>query len=173
MTVAEIKPMTLHDIADAFVRLQELDGNTGDLHEYMESVECDFVTKLQNAVSVVLNLESSASLLSQEAGKLRQKSVEMEERARWLRDYICECMMEAGRDSYDLYTLARSVAVHPSPPSVQVDDAESVPDTFVKREPRVLKSDILKHWKATGEAVPGCRILTDRHHLRINLLGVR
>ena len=169
----QLKPMTLHDIADAYVRLMDLDAGTGDLHEYLDSVESDFITRLQNTVAVILNLESSASLLSQEAGKLRQKAIEMEERAKWLRANACEYMQDMDKESYNLFTLARSVTVTPSPPSVEVLNENAVPDRFVKRDPRVLKADILKHWKDTGEHIPGCNILTDRHHLRITLLGVR
>lgn len=60
----------------------------------------------------------------------------------------------------------RSARWHKNPPSVEIKDETAIPIEFIKYKPspnRELISETLK----SGGDVPGCRLITDKKHLRI------
>ena len=150
MTTA-VKPITLYDITDAYHVLMDLDAGTGELAEFLERTEGDFDLKVQNTVAVILNLEASARTLDTEASRLKQKATEMSDRARWLRERTCEGMRLMGKENYDFFTLARTVKVQESPPSVEAPDPEKVPEEFVKRAGFAMMATLAVHDKDASD----------------------
>ena len=74
--------------------------------------------------------------------------------------------MEAvGREKVRGSTLTVSLAT--SPPSCELVSFDQVPEEFKRVKVDADRAAILRHFRSTGEVVPGTTVTTDRRHVRI------
>ena len=84
----------------------------------------------------------------------------------WFRRYLLAEMKAAGRDRIRGSTLTVSLAT--SPPSCELVSFDQVPEEFKGVRVEADRAAILKHFRSTGELVPGTTVITDRRYVRIS-----
>ena len=97
----------------------------------------------------------------QEYKKVKQNQIER------YKDYVKSNMQLLGIDK--LETELGKISIAKSPLSVEIIDAEKVPNKYknIVSEIKIDKQKIKEDFKATGEIVDGVNIITDNTNLRI------
>jgi len=100
------------------------------------------------------NLDAAAKAIKEAEQQMARRRKAIENRARWIRDYLKTNMEAAGITRIDSPWF--SLAIQKNPPSVDVLDESALPDDF-KTEVVTVKIDkaAIKEALKDGEDVPG------------------
>ena len=83
------------------------------------------------------------------------------------KQYVLENMERLGLDK--IPTELGTLSITKNPMSVEIEDETAVPEEFktIVQTVKVDKTAIKKHFKETGEIIPGTKIIDDKMSLRI------
>jgi hypothetical protein len=158
----------LYEISTEILRHYAEMDNGGVDEEILASIEnlqMDFTQKVQDCAHVVKNLEAQAKVVREEAQNLAKRAGAMENRAKWLKEYVRKEMHKLDKPKVRTRLFTVSIQKN-SQPSVDSQDLNKVPDEYVRIERSLDKRAIIDHLKETGETVKGCTV-THGEHLRI------
>jgi translation initiation factor 2B subunit (eIF-2B alpha/beta/delta family) len=152
--------MTLYEISSDY--LQALDLFTdpeADIPleaalDTLEGIEGQLQEKAVNVAKFMQNLDAAAKAIKEAEQQMARRRKAIENRARWIRDYLKTNMEAAGITRIDSPWF--SLAIQKNPPSVDVLDESALPDDF-KTEVVTVKIDkaAIKEALKDGEDVPG------------------
>ncbi len=152
--------ITLYDISNDY--LQALDCFTdpdNDLpqdavNDTLEGIEGQLQDKAINIAKYLRNLESTAKAIKEAEQQMNTRRKTMENRARWLKDYLKTNMEKAGISRIDSPWF--NLSVQRNPEAVEVFDENRIPDKF-KEEQFVVRVDKnrIKKVLQSGIEVPG------------------
>jgi Ni,Fe-hydrogenase maturation factor len=177
-SIAKDRSMNLYELTSEYARLRvaaaeilaaEANGETTPEFpiELLERVEGALSEKVKNIGLFLREQDENIEMLDREIERLsHRKKVMQNVRAR-----VAE-WLEASLKSSGLLEVSDpliTVSLRKCPPSVNVVRPEAIPAEFVETrvEKVVKKSEILRHFKNTGEVVPGAEIVTDKRVLSI------
>lgn len=127
----------------------------------MYALEGDIEEKVENCVKVARNLEADATALREEERQMAERRRRIEKRVEDLRGYCSAEMVKAQRPK--IKTARFTIYLGPEGQELVVEDANAIPDTFVKEPPpppsreQLLDRTALRN--ALREAqVPGARL---------------
>lgn len=103
----------------------------------------------------VKNLKAEEAVLADAVREITAKKAMRQKQIEWLRAGIIHRMECMGTDK--LKTPLHTVSLRQSADVLDVVDQEKLPPQFLKTEVKVLKAELNKHVKATGEAVDGTK----------------
>lgn len=155
---------TLYQITDQYLQLWRLvEGDRlqpDEIGARLSQLDDQLEHKAENIAKFVLDIDSDIEAIKTEEVRLQARRRSLENRADWLKQYLLAEMIAIGKEQIKRPTVTISVRINP--PSVQVVDADEVPQTFCKVIPEqrmVDKKALLDYFKTTGEVVNG-----HRHH---------
>lgn len=162
---------SLYKITDKFIGLMNR-AEAGELteEEYNqlgEELAIELQNKGTNIVGYALNEESLIDAIDiqikrlQEFKKLKQNNLDR------FKEYVKDNMERIGITKMDTELGTLSIAKNPM--SVEIVNEDEIPKEF-KQEivtEKIDKTAIKKHFKETGEMIPGTNIIDDKTSLRI------
>ncbi len=164
--------MKLYDLTDRYRevldRLSETDNDsTEDEHcrTLLDGLSESFDDKVLGVAKVIRSMSADVAAIAGEVDRLGARKRHLSGRIDWLKRYLLAEMEAVGRDRIRGSTLTVSVAT--SPPSCELVSFDQVPEEFKRVKVDVDRATILKHFRSTGEVVPGTAVIIDRRHVRI------
>lgn len=163
--------MKLYELAQDFNELfdliesEEFDLDT--LEDTIQNIEGVVEVKIENTAKMIKNWESQAAAMEAEEKRLKESRAALENRITRIKDYILENLTLMGKDK--ITTSIGNVCKQKNPPSIEVLDMKAIPNGYIivpPVEPRVDKKSIMERFKATGEPVPGTKVVQG-YHFRI------
>ena len=148
------------------VLVYDEEGQTFDSDRF-ESLKIEFEDKLEGCAAVMKNLRAESEAVGAEINRLQKRKSAIDNNLTQLKNYV--------KFELDKLNIKKIIAgIHKfriqrnSQPTVEVLDVALVPEEFKERviEVNPKKSDMAKHFKDTGEELPGT-FITQNTHLRV------
>lgn len=158
--------MTLYKIADEFAQLVEADELPEDAEQRLDELTHALEVKAQNIIAISEKMQNFVDYCKAEEDRISAKRKAVENRIKWVKGYLQNCMEAAG--AMVIETGTRKIALQKSPPSVDVQDEVSIPARYFITIPATVQLDkkaVIEALKS-GEEVPGCQ-LKQSYHLRV------
>lgn len=163
--------LSLYNITNKFIEIMDkVAGGELSEEEYNE-LEKELAVELQNKSSNIIgyiqNIESFINAVNDEEIRLAEMKKTAEKKLSKFKEYVKENMERL--DLTNIPTSLGNLKISKNPMSVEIDNEEKIPGEFKKVEMKVKvdKTAIKKHFKETGEIVPGIKIVDDKTSLRI------
>ena len=152
--------LTLYDISSDY--LQALDLFTdpeADIPleaalDTLEGIEGQLQEKAVNVAKFMQNLDAAAKAIKEAEQQMAKRRKAIENRARWIKDYLKQNMEAAGITKIESPWF--SLSIQKNPPSVEVLDESALPEDY-KTEVVTVTIDkaAIKEALKEGEDVPG------------------
>lgn len=162
---------TLHKLTDDYKVLEnmldreEYDFDQEGIKQSLNSLKVDIEDKVENVAKFVLSLQAQAEMIKTEEARLRARRNALENRAEWLKSYLLNEMSIVMIDKVKREVI--TVSIQKSPPSVEILNLQALPEQYTKTTIEPQKYLIIKHFKDTGEVLPGINMITNKKHLVI------
>lgn len=163
-----MEDLKLYQITNGFMMLNDKDDLTDEekqeiglqLCDALQNKSSNIIAYYQNEMVLLDGIDAQIKRL-QEYKKVKQNQIER------YKDYVKSNMQLLGIDK--LETELGKISIAKSPLSVEIIDAEKVPNKYknIVSEIKIDKQKIKEDFKATGEIVDGVNIITDNTNLRI------
>lgn len=162
--------MRLFEIANELRTIADnCDPDTGALTdeqvEAMTALEISAETKMRGLIGIIKEQRAEGEMIAAEGKRLTELSRVRLQRAERLTEYLTFWMDQLGirKQTCDI----GEASIVKNPPSFDVNEAESIPDEFVRVTTSPDKAKAKDHWKATGIVPTGFVLVTDKTSLRI------
>jgi len=147
------------------------DDDRETLAQALDSIDCQWIVKVNNIANLVLEFEYRIDSFKQEIARLTAIRRTLKNRLEWLKSYTVENMVAKGEEKGYWFSDIGQVSVHKNPPSVKVTNLIEVPEGWIRphvvTEDDVDKRGILEGWKENSTVPSGCEIITDKKSLHI------
>lgn len=160
--------LSLYNITSAFPLIMEQEEMAPELKEELErELTILLQEKSQNIIGYVRNMELTVDAMKTEEKRISEQRKGIENKIEKFKNYVKECMERNGFSKID--TGLGSLAITKNPMSLEIENEDEIPIEF-KQEivtTKIDKTAIKKHFKETGEIIPGTIIVNDKTSLRI------
>jgi len=160
--------LSLYNITSAFPLIMEQEEMAPELKEELErELTILLQEKSQNIIGYVRNMELTVDAMKTEEKRISEQRKGIENKIEKFKNYVKECMERNGFSKID--TGLGSLAIAKNPMSLEIENEDEIPIEF-KQEivtTKIDKTAIKKHFKETGEIIPGTIIVNDKTSLRI------
>ena len=156
--------MHLYELTSAYAALQDAE-DADAFTQALEDLGDEITVKALGIAAVVRNLEAEAEATRAEANRLYERSNAAKNRRDGLKDYLLRCLDEAGMAQ--VKDARFTVAVRPSPPSVDVLDMAALPERYLRYKGPEPDRSAIREDLLAGEDVPGAELVTGRKHIVI------
>jgi predicted transcriptional regulator len=155
----------LYELADQIKSYLEVELLPEELAEQFERIQMVFTDKVLASVRLIKNWEAETEAIKAEESRLSQRRKSLQGKIESLKEYIKGQMefVNIPQIRDEIFT----VTVRKNPVSCEVKEPILLPEAYRKFEWIPLKTDIIDHFKKTGEIVAGARIITDKTRLDI------
>lgn len=163
--------LSLYNITNKFIEIMDKVTEGELTEEEYNELEKELAVELQNKSSNIIgyiqNIESFINAVKDEEIRLAEMKKTAEKKLTKFKEYVKENMERL--DLTDISTSLGNLKIAKNPISVEIDDEEKIPGEFknIEMKIKVDKTAIKKHFKETGEIVPGTKIIRDKTSLRI------
>ena len=164
--------MKLYELSQEYQQVLDfLEDAESDLtdEEWAEllQIEDDFRSKVEAIGKFVRSLEADAEAIKAERKRLADRQGTLTRKGEWLKHYLLQALCSMGTKKVKGQLL--TVSVRKAPVSCEVLDADKVPAGFKHEitEVKVDRNAINACFKATGEVLPGVRMITDKQTVSI------
>ena len=164
---------TLHDInreildlTDELLYAEDEVEETAIL-ESLDALALVRESKLENIAYVRLQMKADTKAIDEEIKRLQARKRATENAARRLDGYVMGEMQQAGIKHHK--GQLANITIAKSPVSCEVVNPEAIPEEYTENvtEVKILKSEAIRHYKSTGEILPGFHF-SQKEHVRIN-----
>lgn len=163
--------LTLYNITNKFAELMDMAEN-GELTEEQynalgEQLTLELQQKGSGIIGYTQNEEAFIEAVDFQIKRLQDLKKARQNKLEKFKQYVKENMDRLGITKMDTELGILSIAKNPM--SVEIENEEEIPKEF-KQQVITIKIDktaIKNHFKATGEIIPGTRIIDDKTSLRI------
>lgn len=156
----------LYEIANEYAELSNSDMDAEMIADTLEGIAGEFEDKAENILAIIKNEQALELSLKAEAKNLSDRAKASANRVKSLKAYIASSMetMELKKLTAGVHALS----VRKGSQSVQIDDLEKLPPTFVEYE-TMIKADknLIKEKLKLGESVEGATLVTGKPSLII------
>lgn len=163
--------LTLYNITNRFTDLMDKAQN-GEIteEEYNElgfEIAQELQTKGANVIGYIRNTELLIEAMKAEEKRIADTRKTGEAKLEKFKQYVLENMERLELDK--IPTELGTLSITKNPMSVEIEDETAVPEEFktIVQTVKVDKTAIKKHFKETGEIIPGTKIIDDKMSLRI------
>lgn len=163
--------LSLYNITNKFIEIMDkvTEGELSEeeYNELGEELAKELQNKSSNIIGYIQNIESFINAIKDEEVRLSEMRKTAEKKLTKFKEYVKENMERL--EVTEIPTGLGNLKITKNPMSVEIDNEEEIPGEFKKVEMtiKVDKTAIKKHFKETGEIVPGTRIVDDKTSLRI------
>jgi hypothetical protein len=134
----------------------EIDPQTAT--DTLEALEGEFETKAVNVAAFLRQMEAEAEAIKAAEEKMAKRRKALENRARWLRDYLKTGMEVVGMKKIPSPWFVLSI--QKNPPAVDVFDPRAVPAEFQEAVTEIkINRAAIKEALAAGREIPGVRMI--------------
>lgn len=160
--VAAQRTNTLYELSDQYLTLVALledpEADQALVEQELERIGGEIKTKAEAIGGLIAWYEGLAGLRRAEAKRMADSVQTFDNKATWLRQYVLQHMQALGIERID--TGRFTLAVKQNPPRVEVLEPMMIPSEFNRTKITVEpdKPQILRHYKESGEIVPGVEI---------------
>jgi len=154
----------LYELTAEFLEVEALLETAEDgedyraLSERLDELHGTIKQKSDNIVGLARTYEALAEARRNEAKRMADGARAYETRAEWLRKYLLDAMRALEVDRIE--TSRFTISIRLNPPRVEILEAMMVPSEYQRTKVTidVDKGEVLRHFKDTGEVVPGVEI---------------
>ena len=160
-TLREINAQ-IDDLIQELIDAEDESEQTAIL-EALDALALQREQKLENIAYVRLQMKSDVKAIDAEIKRLQARKNAIENAGKRLDGYVMVELQRAGIRKYE--GKLASITIAKSPVSCEVIDAESIPEEWTQTvtEVKILKSDAIRHYRQTGEILPGMRFYQNEH----------
>ena len=163
--------LTLYNITNKFAELMDMAEN-GELTEEQynalgEQLTLELQQKGSGIIGYTQNEEAFIEAVDFQIKRVQDLKKARQNKLEKFKQYVKENMDRLGITKMDTELGTLSIAKNPM--SVEIENEEEVPKEF-KQEvvtTKIDKTAIKNHFKATGEIIPGVKIIDDKTRLNI------
>lgn len=163
--------LTLYNITNKFAELMDMAEN-GELTEEQynalgEQLTLELQQKGSGIIGYTQNEEAFIEAVDFQIKRLQDLKKARQNKLEKFKQYVKENMDRLGITKMDTELGTLSIAKNPM--SVEIENEEEIPEEFKQQviTVKIDKTAIKNHFKATGEIIPGTRIIDDKTSLRI------
>lgn len=163
--------LTLYNITNKFAELMDMAEN-GELTEEQynalgEQLALELQQKGSGIIGYTQNEEAFIEAVDFQIKRLQDLKKARQNKLEKFKQYVKENMDRLGITKMDTELGTLSIAKNPM--SVEIENEEEIPKEFKQQviTTKIDKTAIKNHFKATGEIIPGTRIIDDKTSLRI------
>ena len=163
--------LTLYNITNKFAELMDMAEN-GELTEEQynalgEQLTLELQQKGSGIIGYTQNEEAFIEAVDFQIKRLQDLKKARQNKLEKFKQYVKENMDRLGIAKMDTELGTLSIAKNPM--SVEIENEEEIPEEFKQQviTVKIDKTAIKNHFKATGEIIPGTRIIDDKTSLRI------
>lgn len=163
--------LTLYNITNKFAELMDMAEN-GELTEEQynalgEQLALELQQKGSGIIGYTQNEEAFIEAVDFQIKRLQDLKKARQNKLEKFKQYVKENMDRLGITKMD--TELGTLSISKNPMSVEIENEEEIPKEFKQRviTTKIDKTAIKNHFKATGEIIPGTRIIDDKTSLRI------
>lgn len=119
--------------------------------------------KLDNIAYVRIQMKSDVKALGEEIQRLLTRKNAIENAGKRLDHYIMTELQQAGIERHK--GQLADITLCNSPVSCEILDDTAVPDEFTETvtKTKIRRADAIRHYKQTGEILPGLRFFQNKH----------
>lgn len=163
---------TLHQINQEIMNLtQELidtedEAEQNAIIEALDALALQQEQKLENIAYVRLQMKADNKAIDEEIKRLQARKNATENAGKRLDGYVMTELQHAGIRKHEGKLASLTIAM--SPVSCEIVDPELIPEEWTETvtETKIKKSEAIRHYKQTGEILPGMQF-RQNEHLRI------
>lgn len=155
--------MTLYEMTDEYTDLYARlamaadDAEANEIMTEMDALTVDITGKAEGYARVMRNYEAEAEAYKAEAQRLQKRQKAAENAAQRVKARLLDAMLRLNVKSLPTSIGTWRTAMNPA--SCTVLDDEAVPEEWHIPQPdKIDRAGILKHYKETGELLPGVEI---------------
>ena len=163
--------LTLYNITNKFAELMDMAEN-GELTEEQynalgEQLTLELQQKGSGIIGYTQNEEAFIEAVDFQIKRLQDLKKARQNKLEKFKQYVKENMDRLGITKMDTELGTLSIAKNPM--SVEIENEEVIPKEFKQQviTTKIYKTAIKNHFKATGEIIPGTRIIDNKTSLRI------
>ena len=163
--------LTLYNITNKFAELMDMAEN-GELteeqyNELGEQLALELQQKGSGIIGYTQNEEALIDAVDMQIKRLQEFKKSKQTKLEKFKQYVKDNMERLGITKMDTELGTLSIAKNPM--SVEIENEEEIPEEFKQQviTVKIDKTAIKNHFKATGEIIPGTRIIDDKTSLRI------
>lgn len=148
--------MNLYELSLSFQEVQNMDLDPEVMKDTLDSIGGTFENKAENMAKLIRNLESDVLAYKKEEDRLKTKRQAAENKLKWLKTYLKDCMKLTGKTKFKSGMFNFSIQKNPA--SVNIVDEKAIPEEFlIQRQPKVNNTTLKKALK-DGIEVPGAEL---------------
>lgn len=151
---------TLYRLTDDYAELMaaleaaETEEQASEIWAQIDAKEEDIAEKAEAYARILRNKQAEAEAFKAEAQRLARCQKAAEAVAEHLKAHLQDCMTRL--DLKEIQTGIGKWRVQMNPPACQVLDEAAIPEEYRIPQPdKIDRTAILRHYKATGEILPG------------------
>lgn len=155
----------LYQIAETYrnaaVALEDMELDPQVIADTLESIGGDLQVKSTNVAMVVRNIEVSMEAIDAAIDEMKRRKQILKNRSDNIRDYLKQSMETAGITKIECPYFV--LAIKKNPPSVVVDDADAIPDSYMRvpdPPPAEIDKKAIAEALKAGTEVPGAHLET-------------
>ena len=155
---------TLYELTSDYQKLlieyeySETEAERLDVMERIDALQEDIGDKAEAYARIMKNLQADADMYSTEADRLAKKAKAAKAAVDGLKQRLLTAMETFG--ATEIKTSIGKWRTQMNPWSCEVTDADSVPAEYHVPQPdKIDRQSIIKHFKETGEILPGCEMI--------------
>ena len=141
--------LKLYDIAPEFAALVEQDELTEQDIARLDELGHAIEVKASNIAALTDNMSLFVDMCKAEEKRISAKRKAVENRIKWVNDYLQNCMETAGTMEIEIGT--RKISLQKNPPKVMIDDEMEIPPKYFvvipesyQLDKKMLKDDLKK-----------------------------
>ena len=133
--------MKLYEITEAYIALDNLEPSE-DIKHYLSGISDEFDQKVENITYVIKNNEADIDALKKEEKRLADKRRVLENKNKYLKEYMFENMQFLGKSKIKAGTF--DLRIQKNPKSVNILNADLISEDYLKIKKDIDKSKIKK-----------------------------
>lgn len=148
--------MNLYELSIAFQEVQNMDLDPEVMKDTLDSIGGTFENKAENMAKLIRNLESDVSAYKEEENRLETKRQAAENKLKWLKTYLKDCMKLTGKTKFKSGMF--NFSIQKNPVSVNINNKKILPEDYLIPQPPKLNKTSLKKALKDGIEVPGAEL---------------
>ena len=148
--------MNLYELSLSFQEVQNMDLDPEVMKDTLDSIGGTFENKAENMAKLIRNLESDRLAYKEEEDRLKTKRQAVENKLKWLKTYLRDCMKLTGKTKFKSGMF--NFSIQKNPVSVNITNKKILPEDYLIPQPPKVNNTTLKKALKDGIEVPGAEL---------------
>ena len=148
--------MNLYELSLSFQEVQNMDLDPEVMKDTLDSIGGTFENKAENIAKLIRNLESDRLAYKEEEDRLKAKRQAVENKLKWLKTYLKDCMKLTGKTKFKSGMF--NFSIQKNPVSVNINNKKILPEDYLIPQPPKVNNTLLKKALKDGIEVPGAEL---------------